>query len=504
MTTFGIFMGTIVVNLREVEDQASVILKGYIPIALRSANLKQRQDDLRNYLEQGILDASRPAEITRNVAKLRDSRDRVMSSIAETFANLGNLVDSDSQAADDVARVLVQNWTAILELKLASVRLAQGYSQLQAAPPVRVPARNDASFAEAYAALDAPHKRAVDALYQLREGELEISRNVSALQDRWQRYESRSRDWLARNERTILVRVVYLGIAAFVIGLAITTWVAVMLRPLGRLREGARRIAAGDYNKRVSETGPAEIADLAREFNSMGRAVQEREEEKERAARLAMVGKMAAQIAHEVRNPLSSISLNSELLEDELPEGTEGRELCRAIRAEVNRLTEVTETYLGLRGGKPRLTSESLNTIIEDLVGFVRNDLATRHVALETELDPADPPALIDPNQMRQCLINLVRNAADAVAGKGGGHVRLRTRGAGARVEVAVEDDGVGIERDVVPRLFDPFYSTKKGGSGLGLALTQQIIRDHGGEIQVSSRVGRGTTFTLSVPAGAS
>lgn len=503
MTTFGIFMGTIVVNLREVEDQASVILKGYIPIALQSAALKQSQDDLRNYLEQGILEANRPADIVRAINKLRRAREPVMIAIISTFGNLANLVDSDSQAAEDVARVLLQNLTKIQALQSESARLAPAYAQLLAAPPVRVPARNDPAFAAAYAALDAPHQRGVDALYQLREGERQVSGSVDWLRERWGRYEFRSRDWLARNERTILVRVIYLGIAAFVIGLAITAWVAVMLRPLGRLREGARRIAAGDYNKRVSETGPAEIADLAREFNSMGRAVQEREEEKERAARLAMVGKMAAQIAHEVRNPLSSISLNTELLEDELPEGTEGRELCRAIRGEVNRLTEVTETYLGLRGGQPRLTSESLNTIIEDLVGFVRNDLATRHVALETDLDPADPPALIDPNQIRQCLINLVRNAADAVAGKGGGRVVLRSRLTGGRVEVAVEDDGVGIERDVVPRLFDPFYSTKKGGSGLGLALTQQIIRDHGGDIQVTSRVGRGTTFTLSVPAGA-
>src|SRR5262249_33817716 len=98
--------------------------------------------------------------------------------------------------------------------------------------------------------------------------------------------------------------------------------------------------------------------------------------------------------------------------------------------------------------------------------------------------------------------INLVRNAADAVSVKGGGHVVLRTRGEEDRVEISVEDDGVGIASDVLPRLFDPFFSTKEGGNGLGLALTQQIIRDHGGDIHVASRVGRGTTFTLSVPAG--
>jgi signal transduction histidine kinase len=204
-----------------------------------------------------------------------------------------------------------------------------------------------------------------------------------------------------------------------------------------------------------------------------------------------------------VRNPLSSIGLNTELLEDELGDSaSEARELCRAIHSEVNRLTEVTETYLGLRGGKPKLARESLNAIIGDLVGFVRSDLATRHVELATELDPDDPPGYVDANQIRQCLINLVRNAADAVAAKGGGRLVLRTRSDGRRVEIAVEDNGVGIAAEVLPRLFDPFFSTKEGGSGLGLALTQQIVRDHGGEIHVASRVGRGTTFTLSIPAG--
>jgi signal transduction histidine kinase len=93
-----------------------------------------------------------------------------------------------------------------------------------------------------------------------------------------------------------------------------------------------------------------------------------------------------------------------------------------------------------------------------------------------------------------------VRNAADAVVANKGGTVILRTKTAGKRIEISVIDDGVGIASDVLPRLFDPFFSTKEGGSGLGLALTQQIVRDHGGDLSVQSVVGSGTTFTLSVP----
>ncbi len=501
--TFGVFAVTLVVNLREVADEASLILRGYVPLAIESNDLAMRQDDLKSYLEVGILDAVRPDEVTKSITAFRNKRDRALNEIVKTLDGLGSLVTSDGQAASEVAKQLPVTVPKVDQLKQAVQDVAPLYAQLLTAPPLRVPSKADPGFQAAYDALDKPHRAAYDALQQLRDDELGVWRKADELHLFQRSRTTRTKDWLADNERTVLIRAIYFGIAAVVLGLLITAWVAMTLRPLRRLREGARRIAAGDYGARISETGPTEIADLAREFNSMGRAVQEREEENLRAARLAMVGKMAAQIAHEVRNPLSSIGLNTELLEDELgANATEARVLCRAIHAEVNRLTEVTETYLGLRGGKPKLARESLNAIIGDLVGFVRNDLATRRVALETVLDPTDPTGQIDANQIRQCLINLVRNAADAVAVKGGGHIVLRTRSERDRVEVAVEDDGVGIASELLPRLFDPFFSTKEGGNGLGLALTQQIVRDHGGEIHVASRVGRGTTFTLSIPIG--
>jgi len=503
LLTFGVFTVTIVLNLREVEDQASVILKGYLPLAMAANDLVHGQEDLRTYLDQQILEATRPADVTARIASLLKKRETPLAEIVNKVDSLQSLVNTDGHTASEGAGQLSVTGPKVHELRQTVTDLGAQYAVLVAAPPIRVPNKTDPSFQAIYDALDAPHKAAYDALQNLRAAEKKTSYTVTEVQDKIRLRTNLTRDGLAYNERTILMRAIYLGVATVMLGVAITAWVAMSLRPLLRLREGARRIAAGDYGKRIPETGPTEIADLAREFNSMGRAVQEREEEKLRAARLAMVGKMAAQIAHEVRNPLSSIGLNTELIEDELGEDAgEARELCRKIHAEVNRLTQVTETYLGLRGGKPKLARESLNAIVGDLVGFVRKDLASRDVELATELDPGDPTGTIDANQIRQCLINLVRNAADAVSANGGGHVVLRTRGARDRVEIAVVDDGIGIATELLPRLFDPFFSTKEGGNGLGLALTQQIIRDHGGEIHVASRVGRGTTFTLSVPAG--
>jgi signal transduction histidine kinase len=236
----------------------------------------------------------------------------------------------------------------------------------------------------------------------------------------------------------------------------------------------------------------------------MGRAVEERERELVRSERLAAVGKMAAMITHEVRNPLSSIGLNTELLEDELSEvsnAEEARSLCRSIHREVDRLTAITEEYLAFaRLPKPKLAPEPINPIVTSLADFVREDLATKNVSLATDLAAEHLIGEIDAAQIRQCLINLVRNASEAVAAKGGGHVRLRTRRDGERAAIEVEDDGVGIAPDMLPRLFDPFVSTKEGGNGLGLALTQEIVREHGGTLEVASSLGKGTTFTLRVP----
>jgi len=235
----------------------------------------------------------------------------------------------------------------------------------------------------------------------------------------------------------------------------------------------------------------------------MGRAVEQRERELVRSERLAAVGKMAAMITHEVRNPLSSIGLNTELLEEELEQSSkEAKELLAAIHREVDRLTAITEEYLAFaRMPKPKPAPEAINPMVGALAAFVREDLAAKQVKLDVELGTGDPIALVDAAQLRQCLINLVRNATEALSAKGGGKVILRTRSSGDRVFIEVEDNGVGIAPDVVPRMFDPFFSTKEGGSGLGLALTQQIVKDHGGDLAVQSTVGKGTTFTVSVPA---
>lgn len=224
-----------------------------------------------------------------------------------------------------------------------------------------------------------------------------------------------------------------------------------------------------------------------------------------RSERLAAIGRMSSQITHEVRNPLNSMSLNVEMLQEELSakEG-EARELLAAIAKEIERLTEITEGYLGFaRLPKPQLEREQVNAVVGSLLKFVREEAGKAGVKVVPELGSDLPDVLADENQLRQALLNVVRNSLEALGSNGnqGGTLAVCTRRTAGQVEVLFRDDGPGIPSKDLARIFDPFYSSKKEGTGLGLPLTQQIIEEHGGTIACASEPGRGTVFTIRLPA---
>lgn len=230
-------------------------------------------------------------------------------------------------------------------------------------------------------------------------------------------------------------------------------------------------------------------------------------EELLRAERLATIGKMSAQITHELRNPLSSIGLNAELIEEDLRslEGVEVQEsvaLLQAIGKEVDRLTDVTEQYLRFaKLPKPELEVEDLAAIARSLLTFMREELRGSNIEVIEDLDSV-PPLLLDENQIRQALLNIVRNAAEAIreARRDQGTIRVTARCVDAGVEVRIADNGVGISADLRDKIFDPFYSSKRTGTGLGLALVQQIVQEHGGAVRCASTEGEGAEFILLLP----
>jgi signal transduction histidine kinase len=304
--------------------------------------------------------------------------------------------------------------------------------------------------------------------------------------------------------RTVALIVIYTLIAGMV-GVVAAIVAHRLLSPIRTLTEGVKAVAAGDLTRKVEARSDDEIGLLGREFNAMAASLEGQRRDLMRAERLAAVGRISAQITHEIRNPLNAIGLNAELLAEELaalPVPAETRTLVAAIGREVDRLHGVTEEYLRFaRLPKPVFGREDLNEILSSLSEFVRPELSAARVELRLELDPAVPAVRADEGQLRAAFLNLLRNSREAMTA--GGCVSVRTRAEGGEAVADVEDTGPGIPAEALGRIFDPFYSTKERGTGLGLAFAQQVVREHGGTIRCESVVGRGTRFTVRLPAAA-
>jgi PAS domain S-box-containing protein len=231
------------------------------------------------------------------------------------------------------------------------------------------------------------------------------------------------------------------------------------------------------------------------------------DDEKLRAERLAVIGAMSARLAHEIRNPLSSITLNLDLLQDEIntlahdrPEKAgEARTLLTSINAEVRRIQAVTEDYLQFaRMPKPQRKPVFLNEVITHGLSFMQSLFDASGVQAQPHLDSELPAIQGDENQLWQAMLNLIRNAVEAMPK--GGTLTVTTTRTETGVRLAVSDTGKGMSEADRLQVFKPFFSTKPSGTGLGLPLTQQIIVEHGGSIRFESAENRGTTFVIELP----
>jgi signal transduction histidine kinase len=477
LVVFGGVAGYAITEMNRLGRDVRYIRAAYLEISPPVAELAIQQETVVDAL--GTDRPSRPI-----MAKYRAVRLKKLQEIEDKLA-----------AVTDVPRVYAKQVEGMRE-RIGSLR-----NEINAT----------ALLAEAALVPDRTTEEAKTALARLTNNESKLQKTLRDWQKQLQNSALAIIKQVTRRENQARVLGMTLGGLAAGIAVLVAIWAVLTLRPLGRLRAGARRVARGDYRGRVEAGGHGtEVAELANEFNAMAAAIEEREQDLVRSERLAAVGKMAAVITHEVRNPLSSIGLNAELLEDEIEAMAAGKSpdeakaLLAAMQKEVDRLTAITEEYLRFaRLPRPRLEREQLNPIVSGLVEFQREELGLRGVKVEARLGADVPPVAADEGQLRQALLNLVRNAADAMAGSGGGALTVSTQRAGGEVEVRVADTGPGISPELLPRIFEPFFSTKEGGTGLGLALTQQIIAEHGGSIEVESEHGKGTTFVVKLPAAA-
>jgi two-component system NtrC family sensor kinase len=346
---------------------------------------------------------------------------------------------------------------------------------------------------------------AEDAITRLRAVQRVVDYKVKDLGLWLQEQMNRGVDEAEKQERAARWALVALSGTALLAGLLVTWLSQRALRPIRTLTEAAQRLGRGSPDSvAVPEKGGDELAVLAREFNAMAQRLAARERELRaqgeallRSERLAAIGRIAAQITHEIRNPLSSISLNAEELGERAPQT---RELCEAIVREVDRLTAITEEYLRFaRLPKPQLQRADVNDTLRELLEFVRSELDSAGVRVSLSLSPGLPRVLADVAQLRQLLLNLLRNAREAMSS--GGSLRVTSRGSKGMVEIEVRDSGPGIPAERLPRIFDPFFTTKERGTGLGLAMAQEIAQEHAGQLVCESAPGRGTTFTLRLPA---
>ncbi|MGH7596666.1 MAG: sensor histidine kinase [bacterium] len=213
---------------------------------------------------------------------------------------------------------------------------------------------------------------------------------------------------------------------------------------------------------------------------------------------------MAAKVAHEIRNPLSSISLNAELLEDEVGSydgvnTAEAKTLLKSIIAEIDRVTALTEEYLQFsRLPESQLVHGNVNEVIEEIVELLRHGLAKKKIEIECPVQKARLEIRFDRVQIRRALLNIIRNAIDAMPK--GGKLKIWLEKKDQKALIHIEDTGIGISDHELQKIFDPFFTTKDFGTGLGLAIVQQIIDEHNGQISCQSRVGEGTTFSIALP----
>ncbi|MCL2790918.1 MAG: ATP-binding protein [Desulfobulbus sp.] len=277
-----------------------------------------------------------------------------------------------------------------------------------------------------------------------------------------------------------------------------------LTKPLRQLNKGVREIAAGNFSGRVTPLGNDEVAELSNSFNITAGQLELMQRESVQSARherSRMLGEIALGFAHEIRNPLLVIKTSAELVHGKLPDdGKESRLLGLAIE-EVGRIDSLIAEFLSFAKPAPFTpTFFRLDTLAQDVLELSAAEFAAKNIVcsfVNETPNTQEVRVLGEENKIRQALLNLVLNGAEAMPDGGSLVVRLYHPEAGDRVCLDVTDTGSGIPEDLLPTMHLPFISTKKSGLGLGLAKTYAIVEEHGGSITCESALGQGTTFSV-------
>jgi signal transduction histidine kinase len=300
-----------------------------------------------------------------------------------------------------------------------------------------------------------------------------------------------------------------IGFAALVLAVALAALVSrIVARPAQALAEASARLARGDYQAPLPRDAGDEIGQLARAFGEMRAAIAEREQRLRSAQaemihreKLAAMGRLVAQLSHEINNPIYNIQNCLEALERRGDPSDPNREFLTLAQEELSRMATLTRQLLDQsRPLSDAAAPVSLNTVVQRVLTLAGPELAAHDIHVRVELAPGLPEVVVHPEGIQQVLANLVNNACDAMPA--GGTLRVVSRADQDAVEVVVEDTGNGISEADLPHIFEAFFTTKPGvaGIGLGLFVSEGIIRGHRGRLSVESRVGEGSRFTVRLP----
>lgn len=468
-----------------------------VPLGL---NLSDVQNDLRSF--HVVLNERDPAvlrrtlQLTRLLNALPDNLDEALGEAAllADFSELSEVSPAQAEAFAAIHRDL-------LDLQERGARFSAAASAFTRQVLNERPQGTEVSdtISETQTELSAEARALDNRLSQLR-AELRVATDQAL---------ARADD----TERSSVYALGALSLAALVVALILLMVIVWTLRPLTTLTQAARRIGEGDYRPLPSPSprmGQDEVALLTAEFNTMALSLAERDARLRsqhaallKSERLATIGRMTSLITHELRNPLSSINLNVEMLTDALQErgidasDEEVTPLLETVIEEVDRLRDITEEYLiYARLPSPKIQPECLEDIVQGLVDFHQWEWSQHGVEVNLEL--SETPVEVDANQMRQALLNLIKNAVEA--SQPGAQITVRVGAVKGVARVEVEDYGEGITPEALAHLFEPFFTTKSQGTGLGLPMTQQIIEEHHGQLKVESTRGEGTRFHFELP----
>ena len=296
----------------------------------------------------------------------------------------------------------------------------------------------------------------------------------------------------------------------FLIGMFLTIFLARRYTyPIHRLAAGVKNVSAGDLSVTFQLESGDEIGGLAENLNEMVKKLKEKELLEKRlyeAEHLSKVGQLAAGIAHEIRNPLNYISLAIDHLKSELLPSCPGKEgelesIANNIKEEVRKANYMVLNFMNYgRPLKLRLQEIGYPELIDKAMPLMQDRLREQRIEVLREFTCDLPPLQVDPELMRNCLCNFITNAAQAMPE--GGRITLGAdldREAGV-LRLTFSDEGLGIEPQDLEKVFQPYFTTKEAGIGLGLAITERIIKEHGGTLAVKSCKGAGTTFSVSLP----